>query len=164
MGHSGDFSCCSFNKSNGSSPDVNLFFTQTEGSQSIPFGAGTETTVLTLPVVTTQNLQPVKLDGFVQMQGSALGLLALLSYLLAVRLRVRRNGVLLITQMMRQESAISLGLGLTTITSIPISLVDNNSVLGTNTYTVTLEFFDRIPNNANSTITAQTRSLNALTV
>ncbi|MBB6445472.1 hypothetical protein [Bacillus benzoevorans] len=127
---------------------------------AIPFGVGTETTVLTLPVVTTQNLQPVKLDGFVQIQ--AVIPLGLLSYEYGVNLRIRRNGNLLLTETLRQGNSITLTLSFTQVSSIPISLVDNNSLLGTNTYTVTVEFFAR--SGAGVTITAQSRAINALTI
>lgn len=159
MGNCGDFSCCSFDRNQGS-VNANIFFSQTEGALAIPFGAGTETTVLTLPVVTTQSLQPVKLDGLVQIE-AAIGA-ALLSYQYGVRIRVRRDGNLLMTQTIRQENSLSLSLSFTQVSGVPISLVDNNTLLGTNTYTVTLEFFLR--SGTNVTITAQTRSINALTI
>lgn len=142
-----------------STDQPNLFFTQTETIQSIPFGVGTETTIVTLPVVTTSNLQPVLLNGNAQIESVIP--LGLLSYQYGVRLRVRRNGNLLFTQTLQQGNSITLTLSFTQISSIPISIVDNNTALGTNTYTITLEFFLR--SGAGVTITAQSRSLNALT-
>ncbi|MEC0300966.1 hypothetical protein [Peribacillus frigoritolerans] len=43
---------------------------------------------------------------------------------------------------------------------IPNTWADNGALAGANTYTVTLEFFQRA--NATTTLTAETRSLNAI--
>lgn len=135
-----------------------LFSTQTEANQSIPFGVGTETTVLSLQVDTGVEPRPILLNGFVQIE--SIIPLGLLSYQYGVRLKVRRNGQLLITQTLQQGNTITLTLSFTQINSIPISIVDNNPTQGTNQYTVTLEFYLR--SSAGVMVTAQSRSLNAL--
>lgn len=145
---------------NSNNQQLNLFFSQTEGALSIPFGAGTETTVLTLPVQTTYNLQPVLINGLVQIQTTIP--LGLLSYQYGVRLRVRRDGNLLFTQTLQLGNSITLTLSFTQISTIPISIVDNNTSLGVNTYTITLEFF--LQSSAGVNVTAQSRSVNALSI
>lgn len=151
--------CGSFN--NPDNHSANIFFTQNEGVLSIPFGAGTETTVLTLPVVTTSNLQPVLINGLVQIQFS-INPQGAQSFQYGVRMRIRRNGILLFTQTIQQGSQVTITQPAAYVNTLPISLVDNNTVLGTNTYNVTLEFFQRL--SSQTTATAQSRSLNALTV
>jgi hypothetical protein len=141
------------------SPQNQFFFTQTEGTLVIPFGAGIETTVLTLPVTTTIDLQNVKLDYVVQL-AFALGS-GSPNFDYGVRARLRRNGVLLVTQTM-QKSASRQGLsGATTRREhIPNTWADSGALAGSNTYTVTIEFFQRA--NVTTTLTAETRSLNAI--
>lgn len=152
---------CGFPSNNSNNP-ANLFFTQTESSVSIPFGAGTETTVLTLPVEITSNLQPVLINGLVQIQFNLSPQQGSQVFQYGVRLRIRRDGVLLFTQTIQQGFPASPHITLTNTRSIPISFVDNNIVLGTDTYTLTLEFFQRVPSQIS--VIALSRSLNALTV
>ena len=135
-----------------------LFSSQTEVDLSIPFGVGTETPVLMLSVPTTSNTQSIFINGLVQVQ--SIIPLGLLSYQYGVRLRIRRNGTLLFTQTLQQGNSITLTLSFTQIGTIPISIVDTNPTLGTNNYTVTLEFFLRSA--AGVSVTAQSRSINAL--
>lgn len=137
-----------------------LFSSQTEVDLSIPFGVGTETPVLMLSVPTTSNTQSIFINGLVQVQ--SIIPLGLLSYQYGVRLRIRRNGTLLFTQTLQQGNSITLTLSFTQIGTIPISIVDTNPTLGTNNYTVTLEFFLRSA--AGVSVTAQSRSINALVI
>ncbi len=137
-----------------------LFSSQTEVDLSIPFGVGTETPVLMLSVPTTSNTQSIFINGLVQVQ--SIIPLGLLSYQYGVRLRIRRNGTLLFTQTLQQGNSITLTLSFTQIGAIPISIVDTNPTLGTNNYTVTLEFFLRSA--AGVSVTAQSRSINALVI
>lgn len=137
-----------------------LFSSQTEVDLSIPFGVGTETPVLMLSVPTTSNTQSIFINGLVQVQ--SIIPLGLLSYQYGVRLRIRRNGTLLFTQTLQQGNSITLTLSFTQIGTIPISIVDTNLTLGTNNYTVTLEFFLRSA--AGVSVTAQSRSINALVI
>ena len=132
-----------------------LFSSQTEVDLSIPFGVGTETPVLMLSVPTTSNTQSIFINGLVQVQ--SIIPLGLLSYQYGVRLRIRRNGTLLFTQTLQQGNSITLTLSFTQIGTIPISIVDTNPTLGTNNYTVTLEFFLRSA--AGVSVTAQSRSI-----
>ncbi len=137
-----------------------LFSSQTEVDLSIPFGVGTETPVLMLSVPTTSNTQSIFINGLVQVQ--SIIPLGLLSYQYGVRLRIRRNGTLLFTQTLQQGNSITLTLSFTQIGTIPISIVDTNPTLGTNNYTVTLEFFLRSATGVS--VTAQSRSINALVI
>lgn len=137
-----------------------LFSSQTEVDLSIPFGVGTETPVLMLSVPTTSNTQSIFINGLVQVQ--SIIPLGLLSYQYGVRLRIRRNGTLLFTQTLQQGNSITLTLSFTQVGTIPISIVDTNPTLGTNNYTVTLEFFLRSA--AGVSVTAQSRSINALVI
>lgn len=137
-----------------------LFSSQTEVDLSIPFGVGTETPVLMLSVPTTSNTQSIFINGLVQVQ--SIIPLGLLSYQYGVRLRIRRNGTLLFTQTLQQGNSITLTLSFTQIGAIPISIVDTNPTLGTNNYTVTLEFFLRSATGVS--VTAQSRSINALVI
>lgn len=148
--------------SNHSNNQTNIFFTQTESSLSIPFGVGTETTVLTLPVQITSNLQPVLMNGLVQIQYSINPQQGAQVFQHGVRLRIKRNGILLFTETLQEGSPVSSNVAVTSTSSIPVSFVDNNTNLGTNNYTVTLEFFQRVSSQTNAI--AQSRSLNALTV
>jgi hypothetical protein len=153
---------CGSSSNESNNQQINLFFAQTESPLTIPFGAGTETTVLTVPVEITSNLQPVLINGMVQMQFNINPQQGSQAFQHGVRLRIRRNGILLFTKSLQQGSPISSNQPATSTSSIPISIVDNNTVLGTDTYTVTLEFFQRVSNQTSAI--AQSRSLNALTV
>lgn len=143
----------------GGSSSINnpkLFFTQTEANTPLNFNS--ETTVLTLPVVREQSLQPVKLDSTVQIVANiALGLT---SYSYTVLMRLYRNGTLLTTKTLTQGAALSLSLAFTQVTSIPLTYADTGGPLGTSTYTVTVQFSQR--SSATVTTAAQSRALNAV--
>lgn len=142
------------------SPDQqqNIFFIQTEIPQTIPFGTGIETTVLTLPVQITGNVVPVLINGLVQMQITLPQGLTFYQY--GIRLRIRRNGNLLFTQTMLTSNDNTPNLTHTHIHTIPISIVDNNPAPGNNIYTITLEYYQQ--SSATITVTAQSRTINAL--
>lgn len=147
--------CCS----SSSFPQNDYFFVQTEGDIAIPFGVGVETTVLTLPVTTTFDLQRTKVDYTIQLALSLGAGNPNFDY--GVRARLRRNGVLLVTQTLQQNGSRPGGVGAQTRREhIPNTWTDNGALDGVNTYTVTLEFFQRA--NANTTLTAETRSLNTI--
>lgn len=135
------------------------FFIQTDGTLVIPFGAGTETTVLTLPVTTTFNLQNVKLDYVIQLAFSLAAGNANADY--GARLRLRRDGVLLVTQTYTNAKSRT-GNPTANISRemVPNTWFDNEALLGQHTYTVTIEFFERLL--ATTTLTVETRSLNAI--
>ncbi|SES17932.1 hypothetical protein SAMN04487944_12214 [Gracilibacillus ureilyticus] len=143
-----------------SSFSQNQFFsTQTEGSINIPFGVNMETTVLTLPVTTTFDLQNVKLDYAVQLAFSLAAGNPQYDY--GVRARLRRDGILLVTQTLQQSGSRPGGAGASVRREhIPNTWADDEALAGAQTYTVTLEFFQRA--NANTTLAAETRSLNAI--
>ncbi|MFD1706147.1 hypothetical protein ACFSCZ_05175 [Siminovitchia sediminis] len=150
MGHC----CCS----SSSSPQIQYFFSQTEGTLPVPFGAGVETTVLTLPVTTAFDLQNVKLDYAVQLafsisQGSS-------NVDHGVRVRLRRNGILLATQTFQQSGARNSSSAAVRREQIPNTWGDSGSLAGVNTYTVTVEYFQRA--NSTTTLSVETRSLNAI--
>ncbi|KGR76275.1 hypothetical protein [Ureibacillus sinduriensis] len=145
---------------NSNNRQSNIFFVQTETPLAIPFGEGTETTVLTVPVQVTSNLQPVLINGLVQIQG--LIPQATPSYQYGVTMRIRHNGSLLFTQALQLGGNPPANIAHSNINSIPISLVHNNTSLATNTYTVTLTYSLRSVTGI--TITAQSRSLNVLTI
>ncbi|MFC0187234.1 hypothetical protein ACFFJY_02995 [Fictibacillus aquaticus] len=144
---------CGGSASNG---NQKLFFIQTEDSTALTFNS--ETTVLTLPVVNEQSLQPVKIDGTVQVAATIS--LGLTSYQYTVLMRLYRNGTLLTTKTLTQGAALSLSLAFTQITGIPLTYVDNGALFGTNTYTVTLEFSQR--SSASVSTAVQSRALNAV--
>ncbi|WP_157404721.1 hypothetical protein [Shouchella shacheensis] len=144
----------------GNCPDRTMFFfTQNQGTMSIPFGVGIETTVLTLPAATTRQIQSVKLDYTIQLLVQIQALQTNFSY--GVRTRLRRNSTLLVTQTFQQGASKLLNLALTRREYIPNTWVDDGAA-GQNTYTITLEYFQR--SNANLTVTAETRSLNAIVI
>ncbi|MFD1445123.1 hypothetical protein [Oceanobacillus profundus] len=149
--------CCG--SSSSSFNQNQFFFTQTEGTLVIPFGAGIETTVLTLPVTTTFNLQRLKLDYVVQIAISLAAGNANFDY--GVGVRLRRNGVLLSTQSYT-NAASRTGNPPANIhrRQVPNTWADNGALVGANTYTVTVEFFQRLL--ATTTLTVETRSLNAI--
>ncbi|MDQ0229640.1 hypothetical protein [Metabacillus malikii] len=152
--------CCGGPLSSPSSGN-DFFFTQSQGPLLIPFGEGIETTVLTLPLTTTANLQTIKLDYVVQFVFALANNSNNFDY--GVRVRLRRNGVLIVTQTL-QQSGSRPGGGSTPSTTrrehVPNTWVDNGALTGENTYTVTVEFFQRA--NATTTLSAETRSLNAI--
>jgi hypothetical protein len=131
-----------------------FYYTQTEANTSLPFNS--ETTILTLPVTLERNLQPVKIDSSVQI--SAVIALGLTSYQYTVLLRLYRNGVLLTTKTLTQGAALSLSLSFTQVLGIPITFVDDTSLLGTNTYTITAQFSQR--SSASVTTSVQSRAMN----
>jgi hypothetical protein len=139
-----------------SNQNPKLFFTESEDNVSLPFN--NETTVLTLPIINEQSLQPVKIDSTVQLSANiALGLT---SYQYTVILRLRRNGTLLVTKTLAQGAASVLTLSFTQISSIPLTYVDNEGLLGTNTYTVTMQFSQRSSTSVSTS--AQSRAINAV--
>jgi hypothetical protein len=142
---------CSSNGKSGKS----IFYTQTENNTSLAFN--NETTILTLPIVTERNLQPVKIDSTVQI--SAVISLGLSSYQYTVILRLYRNGVLLTTKTLTQGAALALSLSFTQVSSIPITFVDDKGLLGLSTYTVSAQFSQR--SSASVTTSAQSRAINA---
>jgi len=136
-----------------------FFFTQTEGTLAIPFGAGIETTVLTLPVTTTINLQNIKLDYVVQLAISLAAGNANFDY--GIRIRLRRNGILQSTQALTNAaSRTSNPPANIHREQVPNTWADNGALMGGNTYTVTVEFYQRLL--ATTTLTVETRSLNAI--
>lgn len=135
---------------------IQMSATQTTNSLSIPFN--TETTVLTLAVPTTIPQQPKKIDGIVAVEANIP--LGLTSYEYGVTMRLYRNGQQLMSQNLRQGAAAVLTLGFIQNNTIPFSWVDQNAVQGTNTYTVTLQFFTR--STSGVTIQTNTRSLNVI--
>jgi hypothetical protein len=139
----------------GSSSGNRIFFSQNENNTALSFN--NETTVLTLPVVVERNLQPVKIDSTVQISAtSALGLTA---YQYTVVIKLYRNGTLLTTKTLTQGAALSLSLSFTQVSGIPITFVDETSLLGMNTYTVTAHFTQR--SSASVSASAQSRAINA---
>lgn len=143
--------CGSSNSSSGTA----FFFTQSESAVGLPFN--NETTVMTLPVVAERSLQPVKIDCSVQVAATiSLGLTA---YQYTVILRLYRNGILLTTKTLSQGSASALTLAFTQTAGIPLTYVDTGSLLGTNNYSVTLQFSQR--SSASVTTAVQSRAINA---
>jgi hypothetical protein len=105
-----------------------------------------------------RNLQPVKIDSSVQIAASIS--LGLTSYQYTVLIRLYRNGVLLTTKTLTQGAALSLSLAFTQVSGIPLTYVDESSLLGSNLYTVTAQFSQR--SSASLSISAQTRAINAI--
>src|SRR3954449_1142313 len=102
----------------------------------------------------------VKINYFVQLAFSlAAGGNPFFEY--GVRVRLRRDGILLVTQTF-QQSASRQGMPDASIRRehVPNTWADNGSLAGARTYIVTIEFFERA--NATTTLTAETRSLNAI--
>ncbi|GAA0305593.1 hypothetical protein GGQ92_002526 [Gracilibacillus halotolerans] len=151
--------CCCGSTSSSSINPSQPFFTQTEGTLAIPFGAGIETTVLSLPVTTTFNLQNVKLDYALQLAFAFTAGNNNLDY--GGRVRLRRDGVLLATQTYTNAKSRT-GNPQATVSRIilPNTWFDNEALLGQHTYTVTIEYYQRLL--ASTTLTVETRSLNAV--
>jgi hypothetical protein len=140
----------------GSNNNQKIFYSQLENTVALPFNS--EVNVLTLPVTNEQNNQRVKIDSSVQVQASiALGLTA---YQYTVILRLRRNGTLITTKTLAQGAAAVLTLAFTQVNAIPFTFVDEQALLGLNTYTVTLQFSQR--SNVLVTTSVQTRAINAI--
>ncbi|PFK33295.1 hypothetical protein COI93_18470 [Bacillus cereus] len=157
----GSLSCNGLsNCNNNGRNQTNIYFTNVTGNVAIPFA--TDTTVLTLPVTTTSSLQPVKVDGVVQLQVVLQTAVAVV-FQCGITIQLLRNGTPLITETYQLGGTLSLLATVTQTDVIPISFVDNNTSLGTNTYTVIVNFFQRTIGLGTITVTAQTRTLNAIT-
>lgn len=78
-----------------------------------------------------------------------------------MRIRLRRDGVLLATQTYTNAKSRT-GNPLATVSRIilPNTWFDNEALLGQHTYTVTVEYYQRLL--ASTTLTVETRSLNAV--
>lgn len=68
--------------------------------------------------------------------------------------------MLITTKTLAQGAAAVLTLAFTQINAIPFTFVDEQALLGLNTYTVTLQFSQR--SNVLVTTSAQTRAINAI--
>lgn len=141
-----------------SSFEDRLFYTQTQDIMNIPFAAGTETTILTLPILSSISLQEVKLDYAIQL--TFLFGMGQPDYDYGARVRLRRNGQLLVTQTIRKEAVRPGTFNTPLIHHISNTWVDSAATAMNNTYTVTIEFFQRI--NTTTTLRVETRSLNTM--